>query len=118
MSMAMGNEDNRTVKVKSAGKVTMLPISRILYCKGAGDYVELISEDTTMLHSGSLAQLQKQLPSGFLKVHRSYLVNAQFIVGITRLPSGNGELLLSNQAKVPVSRALFAETKTAVLISH
>lgn len=116
LSIASKNGDEDTIKVKSAGQVNVILVNNIFFCKAAGDYVELVCCDKTLLYSGSLQQLQDELPASFLKVHRSYLVNAKYIVGIKRKASGNGELQLSNEAKVPVSRALFAEIRQAVSI--
>lgn len=108
-------KEQDTIKIKSAGTVHLIPIRSVMFCKGAGDYVELVCKEKTLLYSGTLAQLQKSLPHGFLKVHRSFLVNTHYIQGIKRNPSGNGELQLTNDERVPVSRALFADIKMAVL---
>jgi DNA-binding LytR/AlgR family response regulator len=90
-----------------------------LYCKGAGDYVEVVKTNETILHSGSLNALLNSLPESFIKVHRSYVVNAKYIAQLTRLPSGTGEITLShmlkqNVEKIPVSRRLLPALKTSL----
>lgn len=114
LAIADKSEDNEKLQVKSAGQVNAIPVNNILFCKGAGDYVELVCSDESILYSGTLQQLQCDLPKSFLKVHRSYLVNAKYIVGIKRKSSGNGELRLKNESTVPVSRTLFAEIRNAL----
>jgi DNA-binding LytR/AlgR family response regulator len=102
---------NHSIAIKEAGKMTMLKIHNILFCKGAGDYVEVYLNDTNVLHSGSLNSIASELPSYFIKVHRSYLVNAKHIVLMRRLPAGTGEIELSNGLVVPVSRRLLPKLK-------
>ncbi len=119
LAMRAGSGEGRVLKIKSSGRLLNIPAKHILYCKAAGDYVEIVSgskesEQKTELYSGSLRQLTGQLPSGFLKVHRSYLVNASHIHSLKRSPSGNGELRLESGDIVPVSRTLFSQIKAAL----
>lgn len=102
---------DHSIAVKEAGKITMLKIKNILFCKGAGDYVEIYLANKTILHSGSLNNIVQDLPSYFIKVHRSYLVNAKHIVIMRRLPAGTGEIELSNGLVIPVSRRLLPKLK-------
>jgi len=109
----MNTKENteQTIALKEAGKVTILKIEDILFCKGAGDYVEVYLTDKTSLHSGSLSSISEELPSYFIKVHRSFLVNAKHITFMRRLTSGTGEIELSNGMIVPVSRRLLPKLK-------
>lgn len=103
-----------TISLKDAGKTIVCVVDEILYCKGAGDYVEVVKNEQKILHSGSLHKLADTLPSSFIKIHRSYIVNVKFITQLARLPSGNGEITLSNQEKIPVSRRLLPTLKTSL----
>ena len=95
------------LRVTSVGKIEMIPIHEIAYCKGAGDYVELmLINATSVLHGGSLHALEQELPKTFLRVHRSYIVNTATIESLQRNASGSGQLVLSNQLMVPVSRRI------------
>lgn len=102
---------DQSIGIKEAGKITMLKIQNILFCKGAGDYVEICLTDKAILHSGSLNNIIQQLPSYFIKVHRSYLVNAKHITTMRRLPTGTGEIELSSGITIPVSRRLLPKLK-------
>ncbi|MGJ8678851.1 LytR/AlgR family response regulator transcription factor, partial [Paraglaciecola sp.] len=100
------------LRLTSAGKVDVLDTNSIGYCKASGDYVEIyLLDGQCHLFSGSLKSLAVQLPSVFLKVHRSYVVNLDKVQSlrsaVTTLDnqaSSNAYLLLKNQEKVPVSR--------------
>lgn len=98
---------NLFIRVSGAGSVEQLAIADIAYCKGAGDYVELVLLGAgSVLHSDRLLELEKSLPSAFLRVHRSYIVNTVAIKSLQRKPSGVGELLLTNNDVIPVSRRI------------
>ena len=103
--------NEQTITFKDSGKLIRAKAEEVLYCQGAGDYVEVALINKTILHSGSLNGLSKELPSYFIKVHRSYIVNAKHISHMRRLPSGTGELELSNSQIIPISRRLLPSLK-------
>ncbi len=102
------------LKITSAGKTELLPTDTIIYCKAAGDYVEIhLRDQQQSLYSGSLKSIESQLPSTFMKVHRSYIVNLDYILSIrtakatvTSSTASNGFLLLKDGEEVPVSRRI------------
>ncbi|WP_395338367.1 LytTR family transcriptional regulator DNA-binding domain-containing protein [Ningiella sp. W23] len=103
----------QTLAIKQAGEVLKCPVEDILYCKGAGDYAEIRVNEKTILYSGSLKNLIAKLPSSFIKVHRSYLVNARHIRSLKRLNTGTGEIKLSNNENIPVSRRVLPKLKSS-----
>jgi DNA-binding LytR/AlgR family response regulator len=105
------NDTSITIAIKGAGKIVIIKINDIFYCKGAGDYVEVYTHDKRTLHSGSLISFAEELPSYFLKVHRSFIVNANYIAVMRRLNGGTGEIQLSNGKLLPLSRRLLPTVK-------
>lgn len=104
-----------TLRLSSAGKTEVIGTDRIEYCKGARDYVEIALEDgTTRLHNTSLAQLEDELPSAFLRVHRSYLVNTGRVSTLVRERNGVGRLVLASGVEVPVSRRIMSTVRKAL----
>ncbi len=105
-------DDNEFISVSGAGMVKQVPVSTILFCQGAGDYVELVLDDKgSELHSQRLQDLEKTLPTNFLRVHRSYIVNTLKIKSLHRKSSGVGELELSGGELVPVSRRIMPKVR-------
>jgi len=101
-----------TLKVKSTGKTTLISIADLIYCKGAGDYVELVLKNGDhFLHSDKLSKLEHSLPSTFIKIHRSYIVNTAEIRSIERKSSGTGLLSLTNGESIPVSRRIMPSVR-------
>lgn len=104
------------VSVVSAGRADFVPTDNIVHCRGGGDYVELIlSGGRTMLHGGTLNELEEALPATFLRVHRSHIVNTGFVSALTRDPSGTGNLALQNGDSIPVSRRVMPRVKAALV---
>jgi hypothetical protein len=105
-----------TLSVNSTNKSELLAISDIAYCKGAGDYVELVLKaGNTVLHSDSLNELEQSLPPSFLRAHRSYIVNTALIASLQRTTSGTGILTLKNGDTVPVSRRIMPQVKERLI---
>ena len=102
----------KKIKISSAGKIELISTEHICYCKAAGDYVELHLEDNReLLYSGSLKSIETLLPTTFLRVHRSYIVNLDFV---SKLETNTGMLLLSNVLSVPVSRRIMPTVRDIV----
>ncbi len=110
------------ITISSAGKIELIPTNEISFCKAAGDYVEIIMKDKKeRLFSGNLKELHGLLPSTFLRVHRSYIVNMDYIVSLesdtghkNRTTSGSGLLLLKDDREVPVSRRIMPKVRNAI----
>ena len=109
------NQSKARIKISSAGKTQLLQTDSIAYLKAAGDYVEIFLTDQQLsLYSGSLKSLEEQLPSSFLKVHRSYIVNLDHMTSIStvntstsELKAGQGVLTLLGGEQVPISRRIY-----------
>ena len=95
----------RKIRIIDTGKIELVPVDQITHCNGAGDYVELnFSDGGKRLHSGSLSELETELPPAFIRVHRSHIVNTAFVASLQREPSGVGRLRITTGESVPVSR--------------
>jgi len=115
LERAQQGESTSHLKISGAGKIDVVRTDEIAHCKGAGDYVEIwLKDGREILHSGSLAQLEENLPATFLRVHRSYLVNTNFIQSLTRENSGVGQLLLTTNSEIPVSRRIMPMVRNAL----
>ena len=110
------------ISINSAGKVDLIASEQIAYCKAAGDYVELYLEgNKEILFSGNLKELETQLPTTFLRVHRSYLVNMDYIQALSSkshnqqiAAAGGGFLTLKGDYEVPVSRRIMPQVRNAI----
>jgi DNA-binding LytR/AlgR family response regulator len=105
----------RTLKIVDTGRITLVSADQITHCNGAGDYVELnFADGSRRLHSGSLSELEAELPPAFLRVHRSHIVNTAFVESLKREPSGVGQLCITTGATVPVSRRIMPMVRRTI----
>ena len=99
----------------TTGSVRPVAVSDIVRIQGAGDYVELhLNDGTELLHNATLNELDAELPSHFLRVHRSHLVNTRCIQHLDRKETGTGTLHLHDGQTVPVSRRIMPGVRRAL----
>lgn len=53
--------------------------SDILFIRSDGVYVEIVTHKETIVQRKLLKDIEKELPASFVRVHRSYIVNADYI---------------------------------------
>jgi DNA-binding LytR/AlgR family response regulator len=100
---------DETIPVELAGTVRFIQRSDVRYAEAAGDYARLHTAHGSHLVRTPLATLEEQWePAGFLRVHRSYLVNVALIDEL-RLESGHYAVRLAGRKgepprDIPVSR--------------
>lgn len=115
LSQAKERDDASEIIVKSAGKVEHIPSKNIIHCSGASGYAEIHLENgRSVLHSITLNEMEDILPSIFLRVHRSHMVNVMFVKSLQRDPAGTGMLTLTDGSEVPVSRRIMPKVRKAL----
>jgi DNA-binding LytR/AlgR family response regulator len=88
-----------------------IDVDALVYVQGADDYSELhLADGTTHLHEKTLASLEAQLPTTFLRVHRSYIANLSRARAL-RSHGGRTLLVFEGGAAVPVGRVYRAEVR-------
>lgn len=112
---AQAGQGTRVLAVPGAGTLKQVPVDRIVRIQGADDYVELHLDDgSRLLHTATLNELDADLSPGFLRVHRSHLVNTRYIERLVRAEGGTGTLHLRSGAPVPVSRRVMPGVRRAL----
>ena len=94
------------ILVKENKKISMLPMKDVYYIESSGDYVKLQLKSKCHLLNESLSNLESQLdPKQFLRIHRSFIVNIDYIKEF--IPHFNGEyfVIMENDAQVKLSRS-------------
>jgi len=95
--------------VKDGTRVTLIPVGKLDYAEAQDDYVALASEGKKHLKQQTIASLEAALdPKLFVRIHRSYLVNLERVARIEPYGKESRVAILSNGAKLPVSRAGYA----------
>jgi two-component system LytT family response regulator len=74
-----------SVFIKDGSRITKIDLSRLLFVKAEANYVDFITDKGNMLALISMKRLEELLPSDFVRIHRSYIVNLR---RITRIEDG------------------------------
>jgi two-component system LytT family response regulator/two-component system response regulator LytT len=97
-------------------RTMLIRIADIRFVQANGHLVTAATGEREMRFRGSLAECAARLePHGFLRVHRSYLVNPKHVLEITPFFSGTYTLRVDNRAhsEVPVSRGFMPAVRRA-----
>jgi two-component system, LytTR family, response regulator len=90
---------------RSRGRILFLPVSEIRLISAEENYVRLSTADGTHLLRETMSGLEDQLdPQSFLRIHRSFIVNLQYVKEIRMESAGDATAILINGEHVPVSR--------------
>lgn len=112
LTRAASRPDRLTVA--SARGVELVPISQIAAVVGADDYVELrLIGGRVVLHAARLDRLEAALAPGFLRIHRSALVNLAHLRALER-DNGRYRACLTEGQPLPVSRSRLAALRDAL----
>lgn len=104
------------IAVRKLGKISLVPIDRVIYVQGAGAYAELVLEDGTReLHDKTLEKLHALLPPVFERVHKSYVVRMSAAKALHAHEGNQHELELQNGVRIPVGRTRYKELKEKLL---
>lgn len=93
--------ENR-ILVRDGNHIHIIPVDQVVFFEAQDDYVAIRTENNIYLKLERLAKIESSLdPEQFKRIHRSYLVNIDFVQSIE-----NHKLaILKTGAKIPVSRS-------------
>ncbi|MBW1297813.1 LytR/AlgR family response regulator transcription factor [Aquimarina litoralis] len=71
--------------VNSNKKFIKIKFEEILYVESMKDYVRVHLQDSTIMTKDSITNFELKLPNGFLRIHRSFIVNTTKITAFTKV---------------------------------
>jgi hypothetical protein len=100
------SDTTTTFDIVDGPSLLRAPIAAILAVRAAGNYVEFVLDDGRRpLMRARLAEIETSLsPHGFLRTHRSWLVNPARLVRLEAVGSGDYRLMLGDGAEASLSR--------------
>ena len=104
-------EANRVV-VKNGTSILIIPTSQIIYIEAFDDYVKIFNNETFYLKKKTMGYFETVLnTSQFVRVHRSFILNLNYLTKIEALDKNNSLALLKNGAKIPLSKTGYSKLK-------
>ena len=111
-AMELLRDARECLRLDYRGELLELPFDSILYLEVLGHSVSIVTEGETYTLSASLSSFEQELENhGFLRVHKSYLVNMRHIKKFQCR-----ELTLDNGTAIRVSEKSYAEQKRKYLL--
>jgi two-component system, LytTR family, response regulator AlgR len=117
----------RHFSVQERGRLLLVPVSDVLYCKAELKYVTLRTRTQDYLIEESLTSIEEELGAIFVRVHRNALVARNAIIGVergTQVVDGDAEADKSHDAwqvilrdveeRLPISRRQWTIVKALV----
>jgi len=101
------SEENKLdrIAVKDKSEIHLIDINDIYFLEAKDDYVSIETKEKSFLKNARLKFYEKNLnPKQFIRVHRSYIVNTDYIRKIEPYSKDSYMLLLKDNKKVYVSR--------------
>lgn len=103
---------NNRIVVKDNGKIKIIPVGQIQYLEAADDYVKIFAAEGIFLKKKTMQHFEDVLPpQEFIRIHRSYIINAQLITRIDQHEKDSHLVLLTTGARLPVSKAGYVKLK-------
>lgn len=100
-----GHPPNSKIGIKANGRILFIDPRDVLAVEAEGNYVLLRREKGADLLRESISMIAEKLkPFGFIRIHRSALVNASFVRDIRPCPTGEYQLRLRDGREYTVTR--------------
>lgn len=104
--------ETKLLAIKKRGRIQLILVDDVMYCKGAGSYTELfLNNGTKELHDKSLEKLEQLLSNNFERIHKSYLVKISEVKEIIVKSGSKYEAELNNGELIPIGRTRYKDLK-------
>jgi DNA-binding LytR/AlgR family response regulator len=105
------------IAIKVKGRICFTEAADVVAIEAAGNYVTLRHRSGSYMLRESLAIVEEKLtPYGFIRIHRSVLVNSAEVIELKPLLTGEYVLVVSNGKEYTVSRTYKANLKSLALV--
>lgn len=99
------------VIIKENGDIKIIPLNDIMYFESYDDYVKIHTPSKVYVKKQTMSHYENNLVhAGFIRIHRSYLLNASFLQSITKGEEGHFATLKTGHF-LSISRAGFSLLK-------
>ena len=93
------------ISVKEGSEIHILPVTSLFYIQAYGDYVMLFTDTGKYLKEQTMKHFELHLPSSFVRIHRSHIVNTSQIIRVELFGKENYNIRLKNGVCLRASSA-------------
>jgi len=102
---ALAKRQSPRIAFKANGRIVFMDLAEIVAVQAEGNYVSLRHQPSTYLLRGSISSIAEKLkPYGFIRIHRSVVVNTSAVEEIQSLPTGEYRLRVKGGKEYMVTR--------------
>ena len=110
-------QQSRRIVVKTAGRIRIIPVEEVHYLEASDDYVKIHTKDGAFIKNRTMGNFEQLLDAHqYVRCHRSFMVNVQFITRIDPYEKENYLAILKTGATVPVSKTGYAKLKQVLVL--
>ncbi len=100
------------ILIKSGTEIDIIRIEEIAYIKAEDDYIRVFTNEKNYLKNGRLSNFEIKLPMDiFIRVHRSYIININYLKKIEPYMKDSKIAILEGKIKIPISKAGYVKLK-------
>jgi len=98
-NVSCASEDASTLFFKTEHRIVKVDIADIVYIEGMSEYmkIHLKSQPKPLIVLLSMKKLEERLPSNFMRIHRSYIINLDKIVEVNK-----NRVIIDKDAYLPI----------------
>jgi two-component system response regulator AlgR len=105
LALKRGEEERSHIAVSQKGKIKLVPLHTVCYFKAENKYVAIRTLNEQYLITETLNNLEKDLGSSFMRVHRNALISTRFLEGLEKIDEGRWCVLFRDiDDKLEISR--------------
>lgn len=104
-----------SITVKMGSNIHIIKVSDIVYIKATGDYVSIYCKEDRFIKDMTMKSLEELMPDNFVRVHRSYIVNANLIARVELYGKESYNLYLKNGECIKASNSGYKVLKSKMI---
>jgi len=104
----------RYLSIKRLGAIELIALADISHIQADGHYSLIFltnKAEKTALHEKNIEKIIQLLPDNYLRVHRSYVVNMDYVKQLLIEPGSQYSLKLNTGLEIPVGRTKYQDVK-------
>ena len=92
------------ISVKQGTEIHIIKVEEIFYIEAYGDYVLIYTEKNKYIKEQTMLYFETSLPSQFIRIHRSFIINADFMIRLELFGKETYNIRLKNGVSLKASK--------------
>ena len=98
LKIQKSKNDTKAIQIKANRTNQQIILDELIYMESLGDQLKFITKSRDIINRDKISKIHESLPNNFIRIHRSFVVNKNFI------ESFSADHLIIHGEKLPISR--------------